>query len=1416
MAIPVSVRIYDVTLPDEVHMQSSFQIWWDHLQYMEGYYPVTETNFNDFKALSDEYFDYLVSKRVMPYDNWSKTRFDSSFADYAANYLAVAPEIASYGLYNSYLDFNGIRNTLTVLIEKNIELAQSGSDVDLFKKAYFLLYDEPETNAEYKEVNNLTAQLDAIKNELAPMLAEYPALQESFMNLKHIVTAQHPDDATYDKMWQDVGSTELTGSIIYCPQYQYLNTESQRAYYAGEEELWWYGCCFPTEPFATYHINSPLIAARAVSWMMYDYDIDGLLYASVNNWGTYNNDGSVNFYDIWNGYQSGTPGDSILVYPGSEYGVYGPIGTVRLENIRESNEDYEYLWLLENEFGADISAYTKGLYDGVIVTGVYDGQTVDPDGDGNTDALTIYHTNRFALLEKLEQLSIAENGETVIIRQESIDEDWINMSVDAGMSNAGFSFAHDLVKAEKSSTSLRLDTANAKINYTISPQWDLAEKKIDMTSGILSGYFHFGGGTAYAAAELVSSNWKYTGRMEFELEDLGDGWYYGTLDTSKYDFSATDLAAGASKENTIRIRFYFRQNLIVHMDGLKYEEAVVKTDQNDMFTGGVWISGSQWTSGTNMTYDSNCTEVYGEDSVSSWKFNATAANNNQWAQFMMGMTQSYDLRDYYFVFDAKVDGVASQQLSIRPRTGTDGSKDPCNNTVVTLAGGWNTYTVDFAAALKAASSMEDLAVVQRIFLVFNFAASTGSDRSVVIDNVRLIQKSCQHTSTTTTTVDATCASAGSVTVTCNTCGETISTEVIPALPHNDEAVVTAPSFSAGGYTTYTCSVCGNSYVTDQVPAYTAKVTEWNIALADDVRANFHLDIDSRLENAFVTVLVEGYGYKYALSELATTEEGYYIVSANAAAAQMTEDISIVVSSGDLESEAMTYTIRQYAEYILTGNYDDNTKLLVQRMLNYGAAAQTYFTYNTDHMANSGYEMTDVPVIPEAEDGSVASGDVVGIDYYGASLLYETKVGVRFYYTVTGRIEDYTFTDTLGNTYEPVAKGGRYYIEVMNINPNQYDDVIEMLVTDGTNTQSVSYSPMRYISRKYYGSNNSDLVNLVAKMYQYHKAAKTYLGEDKETVDSDWINMILDEGMTNAGYSFSNDMVKAEGSTTSLRLDTANAKINYTFSPQWHFAEKKVDMTNGILSGYFHFGGGTVYAAAELISDNWKQTGRMEFQLEDLGDGWYYGTLDTSKYNFSETDLAAGADKANTIRLRLYFRQNLIIHVDGLQYQDRTDRNDMFTGGAWISGSQWTTGNKMTYDSSCTETYGEGSFSSWKFSADAANTNQWAQFLMGMTQSYNMDGYYLVFDAKVEGVSSQKLSIRPRSGADGAKDPCNNTVLELTSGWNTYTVDFGAALKSSSSAEDLSAVQRLFLVFDFAASTGADRSVIIDNVRLVKK
>ncbi|MBQ3019839.1 MAG: hypothetical protein IJD77_04555 [Clostridia bacterium] len=56
------------------------------------------------------------------------------------------------------------------------------------------------------------------------------------------------------------------------------------------------------------------------------------------------------------------------------------------------------------------------------------------------------------------------------------------------------------------------------------------------------------------------------------------------------------------------------------------------------------------------------------------------------------------------------------------------------------------------------------------------------------------EPTCEHTNTTSTTDDATCTEAGSITVTCNDCGETVSTEEIPVIAHN--------------YVDGTCSVCG--------------------------------------------------------------------------------------------------------------------------------------------------------------------------------------------------------------------------------------------------------------------------------------------------------------------------------------------------------------------------------------------------------------------------------------------------------------------------------------------------------------------------------------------------------------------------------------------------------------------------------
>ena len=416
MQIPVSVRIYDVALSDTVHSIFSTGIWWDQLEAGEGY--VTQ-------ALADSYYNYLIDKRISP---WSRWNYWYTTDGLVSNVVSMAGDsrIPGYLLYytnnDREVDRASVVTTLKALINKNIELVQGGSSIDLFKKAYFYFtnLDEPAGGSSaptYAQVQAAINVLDSVKTELAPMLDAYPVLKESFLDIKNIVTGPNPTDdyLLIDGCPDYSGSSALTStydSVIYCPQFQNMQTAQQRALYANDEEVWWYGCCHPVAPYPTYHYNNPLISSRALGFMMYEYGISGMVYSSVNYWGAYSGN-TIELYDYWNGYQSGTPGDQMLVYPGSDYGINGPIGSLRLETIRESSEDYEYLYLL-GQFGGNTSTYTAGLYDGAIVTGVYDGHAVDPDGDGNTDANVLYHTRRIALLSKLEELNVASNGATNI------------------------------------------------------------------------------------------------------------------------------------------------------------------------------------------------------------------------------------------------------------------------------------------------------------------------------------------------------------------------------------------------------------------------------------------------------------------------------------------------------------------------------------------------------------------------------------------------------------------------------------------------------------------------------------------------------------------------------------------------------------------------------------------------------------------------------------------------------------------------------------------------------------------------------------------------------------------------------------------------------------------------------------------
>lgn len=112
------------------------------------------------------------------------------------------------------------------------------------------------------------------------------------------------------------------------------------------KQAWWYICVGPRETRSlNWFTQYPAIRSRLLMGVAaWRYQTDGFLYYRLDGWR--NNDAIITSgpYTDWVPQYSGTlpDGDGQLLCAGPD----GAISTIRLENIRDGIEDYEYLWRL--------------------------------------------------------------------------------------------------------------------------------------------------------------------------------------------------------------------------------------------------------------------------------------------------------------------------------------------------------------------------------------------------------------------------------------------------------------------------------------------------------------------------------------------------------------------------------------------------------------------------------------------------------------------------------------------------------------------------------------------------------------------------------------------------------------------------------------------------------------------------------------------------------------------------------------------------------------------------------------------------------------------------------------------------------------------------------------------------------------
>lgn len=264
---------------------------------------------------------------------------------------------------------------------------------------------------------------------------------------------------------------------------------------------------------------------------------------------------------------------------------------------------------------------------------------------------------------------------------------------------------------------------------------------------------------------------------------------------------------------------------------------------------------------------------------------------------------------------------------------SSGNSAKTSNTLDTNSS-W-TVTFDESGNAVVANAADSTRLLQWNATNPRFACYTSTQTAI-----QIYVKACEHTNTTTTTVDATCTEAGSTTVTCDDCGETISTTVIEALGHNYEneictvcgaeyncehATTTTNTVDAtcttAGSVTVTCDACGEVISTEEIAALGH--TEVEDAAVDatctatGLTAGSHCSVCS--EVIVAQTETEALGHSYTDGVCSVCSE-----------AEPAEDVKIVFELGDNGSathndgsSATTYseTVNGY-----TLNITDGTKM----------------------------------------------------------------------------------------------------------------------------------------------------------------------------------------------------------------------------------------------------------------------------------------------------------------------------------------------------------------------------------------------------------------------------------------------------------------------------------------------------------
>ena len=302
--IQLDVLVWDFQLPQGTHLRNAFTY---EQKFTKRLYPGSWS-----EELAAKYHDFLLEHRL---------NIDALYGRHERN-VELLKDGAAKGMnaFNLFYLGDWRPEVLDEMLKQRVPALKEAGIYDL---AYLYGFDE-KGDSMYPIIRNLLG----IAHDLYP-------------DLETMTTAY---DNTFGR---DSGlRQEVDIWVPLTPRYNF--DEAIKLRQEGKE-MWWYTCIGPRHPFANWFVEYPAIEARLLMGAMsYKYQTGGFLYYMLNQWKFNEHPILWGPYTKWSAGNGKSPTRCFANGDGNVFaaGPNGPLSTIRMENIRDGLDDYEYFYAL--------------------------------------------------------------------------------------------------------------------------------------------------------------------------------------------------------------------------------------------------------------------------------------------------------------------------------------------------------------------------------------------------------------------------------------------------------------------------------------------------------------------------------------------------------------------------------------------------------------------------------------------------------------------------------------------------------------------------------------------------------------------------------------------------------------------------------------------------------------------------------------------------------------------------------------------------------------------------------------------------------------------------------------------------------------------------------------------------------------